>query len=171
MWTYPGKKLLFMGGEFAQEREWNHDIGLDWFLLDQPRHAGVQALIRDLNALYRDVPALHDGDCDPAGFRWVVMEDAENSVFAYLRQSVDRRPVRAGHLQLHAGAAHGYRLGVPHAGPWIERLNTDAAIYGGSNIGNGGEVWAQEQPSHGFPASLSLTLPPLATLVMMPPDR
>ncbi len=171
MWTYPGKKLLFMGSEFAQEREWNHDVGLDWFLLDQPRHAGVQALIRDLNALYRDVPALHDGDCDPAGFRWVVMEDAENSVFAYLRQSVAGGPSALVICNFTPMPRHAYRVGVPHTGPWIERLNSDAAIYGGSNTGNGGEVWAQEQPSHGFPASLSLTLPPLATLVMMPPDR
>ena len=168
MWTYPGKKLLFMGCEFAQEREWNHDRGLDWFLLDDPRHAGVQALVRDLNQLYREVPALHDGDCDPAGFRWVVMEDAENSVFAYLRQSLSGGPPALVVCNMTPIPRHGYRLGVPTSGTWVERLNSDAAIYGGSNTGNGGEVWANEHPSHDFPASLSLTLPPLATIVLLP---
>jgi 1,4-alpha-glucan branching enzyme len=168
MWTHPGKKLLFMGGEFGQDREWNHDTGLDWYLLDDPAHSGVQHLLRDLNALYRTTPALHQGDCDPAGFRWVVIDDAQNSVFAFLR------------YPLHGGAPAlivcnftpvprlGYRLGASQGGGWRECINTDAAAYGGSNAGNGGRVWAEEAPLHGLPASLSLTLPPLATLVLMP---
>ena len=168
MWTYPGKKLLFMGSEFAQEREWNHDIGLDWFLLDQPPHAGVQRLVRDLNALYREIPALHDGDCESAGFRWVVMEDADNSVFAYLRQSVIGGAPALVICNLTPVPRNDYRLGVPFSGGWVERLNTDAAVYGGSNLGNGGRIWAHDHSSHGFPASLSLTLPPLATLVLLP---
>ena len=168
MWTYPGKKLLFMGCEFAQEREWNHDAGLDWFLLDDPKHAGVQTLVRDLNRLYREVPALHDGDCESAGFRWVVMEDAENSVFAYLRQSTAGAPPALVVCNMTPVPRQGYRLGVPQAGHWIERLNTDASIYGGSNTGNGGEVVASDHGSHGFPASLSLTLPPLGTIVLLP---
>jgi 1,4-alpha-glucan branching enzyme len=128
----------------------------------------VQSLIRDLNALYREVPALHDGDCEPAGFRWVVMEDAENSVFAYLRQSVHGGPPALVICNFTPVPRYNYRLGAPHAGHWAERFNSDAAIYGGSNLGNGGDVWAYEQPSHGFPASLSLTLPPLGTIVLLP---
>ncbi|MDT7951639.1 MAG: alpha amylase C-terminal domain-containing protein, partial [Acetobacteraceae bacterium] len=129
---------------------------------------GMQALIRDLNALYREVPALHDGDCDPAGFRWVVMEDTENSVFAYLRQSIAGAPPALVICNLTPVPRHAYRLGVPHGGRWVERLNSDAALYGGSNTGNGGAVWADEHPIQGYPASLSLTLPPLATLVLLP---
>ena len=128
----------------------------------------MQTLIRDLNALYRDVPALHDGDCEPAGFRWVVMEDSENSVFAYLRQSTTGGPPALVICNFTPVPRYDYRLGVPRTGHWVERLNSDAAIYGGSNLGNGGQVWAHEHPSHGLPASLSLTLPPLATIVLMP---
>jgi len=168
MWTSPGKKLLFMGGEFAQEREWNHDAGLDWFLLDDAKHAGVQALIRDLNALYRETPALHDGDCNPAGFRWVVMEDAENSVYAFLRQSLAGSPPALVVCNFTPVPRHDYRIGVPLAGTWAERLNTDAAIYGGSNMGNAGLVRAQDWACHGLPASVALTLPPLATIILQP---
>ena len=168
MWTYPGKKLLFMGCEFAQDREWNHDTGLDWHLLDDPMHQGVQTLLRDLNGLYRGVPALHEGDCDAAGFRWVVLDDADNSVFAWLR------------LPLHGGKPalvivnftplprHGYRVGVPHGGAWREALNTDANVFGGSGVGNMGRTEADLAGSHGLPNSLALTLPPLATLVLLP---
>ncbi len=168
MWTHPGKKLLFMGGEFAQDREWNHDRGLDWFLLDQPLHKGVQALLCDLNAAYRDIPALHARDCDASGFRWVVMDDAEQSVFAYLRLGAEGDAPALVVCNLTPVPRHGYRLGVPQAGIWHERVNTDAEIYGGSNMGNGGAVQADEEAMHGLPASLSLTLPPLATLVLQP---
>ena len=168
MWTYPGKKLLFMGGEFAQHREWNHDLGLDWHLLDNPMHLGVQRLVRDLNMAYRASPALHEGDCDPAGFRWVVVDDADNSVYAYLRLPPSGGPPALVVCNFTPVPRHGYRLGCPQAGRWTEALNTDAAIYGGSNLGNSGVVQADAAPAHGFGASLSLTLPPLATLILHP---
>jgi 1,4-alpha-glucan branching enzyme len=166
MWTHPGKKLLFMGQEIAQEREWNHDHGLDWFLLDNPENRGVQALVRDLNGAYRGMPALHRLDCQPSGFRWVVLEDAEQSVFAYLRLGgEDTAPVLVV-CNFTPVPRYGYRLGVPQGGAWREVLNTDASVYGGSNIGNGGSVVAEMVPSHDLPASLHLTLPPLATIIL-----
>ena len=166
MWTYPGKKLLFMGSEFAQDREWNHDTGLDWELLDVPEHRGIQHLLRDLNGIYRDVPALHQGDCDPAGFRWVVVQDEENSVFGYLRQALDGSAPVLVLCNFTPMARHGYRVGVPSAGRWTELFNSDAAQYGGSGLGNGGAAEAEAVPAHGLPTSLVLTLPPLATLVL-----
>jgi 1,4-alpha-glucan branching enzyme len=166
MWTYPGKKLLFMGGEFAQDREWNHDTGLDWDLLDHASNAGMQALLRDLNGAYRRMPALHQGDCDPSGFQWVVVGDSTNSVFAYLRLPTDGGPAALVICNFTPVPRHGYRVGVPHSGAWREVVNTDASGYGGSNVGNGGALQADPVPSHGFPATLSLTLPPLATLIL-----
>ena len=166
MWTYPGKKLLFMGGEFAQDREWNHDTGLDWDLLDQAPNAGMQALLRDLNGAYRRMPALHQGDCDPGGFQWVVVGDSANSVFAYLRLPTDGGPAALVVCNFTPVPRQGYRIGVPHGGTWKEVLNSDASGYGGSNVGNGGALQADPVPSHGHPASLSLTLPPLATLIL-----
>ena len=164
MWTSPGKKLLFMGGEFAQDREWNHDTGLDWWLLDDPRNTGMQALVRDLNHAYRSTPALHAADCDPAGFRWVVLHDADQSVYAYLRMGGGETVLVVCNFT--PVPRHGYRLGVPQAGHWQEVLNTDAAAYGGSNVGNLGGAVAEPWPMHDLPASLSLTLPPLATLIL-----
>ncbi len=168
MWTHPGKKLLFMGGEFAQEREWNHDIGLDWHLLDDVSHAGVQSLVRDLNRLYRATPALHRRDCDSSGFRWVVIDDADQSVVAYLRfgDEADRPALVVCNFT--PVPRYQYRIGVPHGGYWREMLNTDSALYGGSNLGNDGGCQADVEGSHGLPASLRLTLPPLATLIMQP---
>ncbi len=166
MWTHPGKKLMFMGGEFAQEREWNHDHGLDWHLLDQPENRGVQALLRDLNGLYKTMPALHARDCSPDGFRWVVLDDAEQSVFAYLRFGGESAAPALVVCNFTPVPRYGYRLGVPQGGAWREVLNTDAATYGGSNVGNGGAVHAEDVPSHELPASLLLTLPPLATIIL-----
>ena len=166
MWTHPGKKLLFMGSEFAQEREWNHDHGLDWHLLDDPANRGMQSLVRDLNAVYRGQPALHRRDCEPDGFRWVVIDDADQSVFAYLRLAEDAPPALVV-CNFTPVPRYGYRLGVPQGGLWREVLNTDASPYGGSNVGNGGSVHAEDAPSHGLPASLPLTLPPLATIVLV----
>jgi len=167
MWMHPGKKLLFMGGELAQWQEWNHDSELDWTLLDQPMHRGVHALVRDLNALYRELPALHAQDHRPEGFQWVVGDDHQNSVFAWLRRAApDSEEVVLVVVNMTPVPRHGYRVGVPFAGCWHERLNTDAACYGGSNVGNGGMVRSDAQPSHGHAASLVLTLPPLATLVL-----
>ncbi|CAG2134160.1 1,4-alpha-glucan branching enzyme [Cupriavidus plantarum] len=167
MWTHPGKKLLFMGGEFAQWREWNHDDELDWSLLDQPQHRGVHSLVRDLNRLYRELPALHAMDHHPEGFQWVVGDDHQNSVFAYLRSAGrGSRDVVLVVVNMTPVPRPDYRLGVPFPGAWEECLNSDAAVYGGSNVGNGGRVEAAEEPSHGQPASVTLMLPPLATLVL-----
>jgi 1,4-alpha-glucan branching enzyme len=167
MWSHPGKKLVFMGGEFAQWREWNHDIGLDWFLLDNPMNRGVQGLLADLNAAYRTYPALHVRDTEPSGFRWVVLDDLEQSVYAYLRFGNDTDPAVLAVCNFTPVPRYGYRLGVPYAGVWREIVNTDAAIYGGSNMGNGGGVQAEHIPSHDLPASLVLTLPPLATTIFV----
>jgi 1,4-alpha-glucan branching enzyme len=157
-----------MGCEIAQEREWNHDRSLDWHLLDDPRHAGVQRLVRDLNRLYRQVPALHVLDAQPEGFAWSVIGDAENSVFAYLRMGAEGdKPVLVV-CNLTPKERHGYTVGVPFAGEWQEIFNSDAAIYGGSNMGNGGMVQGMTEGSHGHPASLRLTVPPLATIVLTP---
>ena len=167
MWTHPGKKLIFMGGEFAQWREWNHDAGLDWFLLDNPMNKGMQTLLCDLNAAYRSIPALHAKDTEPAGFRWVVMDDSEQSVYAYLRQGKEGDPPALVVCNFTPLPRYGYRIGVPQAGLWHERVNTDAGIYGGSNLGNGGSVRAYQHGCHDLPASLELTLPPLATLILV----
>jgi 1,4-alpha-glucan branching enzyme len=165
MWTHPGKKLLFMGAEIAQVREWNHDRSLDWDLLDQPLHAGVQMTVRDLNRLYRETPALHRKDCEGDGFRWVVLDDREQSVFAYLRfGGTDDEPALIV-CNFTPVPRLGYRFGVPQGGYWREMLNTDAGIYGGSNVGNSGGVMAEEIECDGFSASLLLTVPPLATVI------
>ncbi len=166
MWTHPGRKLLFMGGEFAQWREWNHDAGLDWFSLDNPLNKGVQTLLCDLNAAYREVRALHVADSRPEGFRWVVMDDSEQSVFAYLRiGDADDRPVLVV-CNFTPVPRFGYRVGVPRSGTWREVVNTDAAGYGGSGLGNNGSSESEPVASHDLPASLVLTLPPLATILL-----
>jgi 1,4-alpha-glucan branching enzyme len=166
MFGHPGKKLLFMGGEFAQGREWNHDVSLDWHQLDDPQHRGVQQLVRDLNHLYRELPALHERDCEPEGFEWLELHDSEQSALAFLRRGADPARVVAVACNFTPVPRYGYRIGVPLPGHYRERLNTDAAVYGGGNIGNGGGVTAEEQGSHGRPYSLSLTLPPLATVFL-----
>jgi 1,4-alpha-glucan branching enzyme len=165
MWTHPGKKLLFMGGEFAQEKEWNHDHSLDWHLLANADHRGMQDLIRDLNRLYRGVPALHALDCEPAGFEWIDGGDAAQSVLAYLRR--DGSGVRQVVVVCNFTpmVRHGYRVGVPEGGRWAERLNTDSERYGGSNVGNAGGADALGRPHHGRPFSIEIKLPPLATPV------
>jgi 1,4-alpha-glucan branching enzyme len=168
-WLQPGKKLLFMGGELATWREWDHEGQLDWGLLGHLEHAGIARLVADLNHLYARLPALQ-ADFDPAGFRWVVADDVSNDVIAWCRCV----PGRSGQPGCDAVAVFnltplprsGYRLGVPHPGAWSELCNTDAAEYGGSGIGNLGSVEAAPVPSHGFPTSLELTLPPLGALVL-----
>ncbi|MCQ8277898.1 1,4-alpha-glucan branching protein GlgB [Acetobacteraceae bacterium KSS8] len=168
MWTHPGKKLLFMGSEIAQWREWNHDTGLDWHLLENPAHKGIQTLIGDLNAIYRAEPALHGRDCREDGFRWVVLHDAEQSVYAWLRFGEwGQRPLLVL-CNFTPVVRHLYRVGVSQPGIWEEVLNTDSERYGGSNVGNQGRVEAIAEPLHDQPASLTLTLPPLATLVLAP---
>jgi 1,4-alpha-glucan branching enzyme len=166
MWSHPGKKLLFMGGEIAQEREWNHDTELDWFVLDDPAHAGVQRLVRDLNRVYREQPSLHARDTEPAGFRWTVGDDRANSVFAYQRFGAQGSAPILVVCNMTPVPRHHYRIGVARTGAWREIVNTDSQFYGGGNIGNDGAVYTVETPSHGEPQSLELTLPPLATIML-----
>jgi 1,4-alpha-glucan branching enzyme len=167
MWAHPGKKLIFMGGEFAQPGEWSHDAALPWHLLDDANHRGVQHLVADLNALLRAQPALHRMDTSPEGFRWVVGDDRAQSVFAWLRLANGEAPVLMV-ANLTPVPRFDYRIGVPTTGWWREALNTDAATYGGSGMGNAGRAHAGPVQSHGHPASLSLTLPPLATILLIP---
>ncbi|CAH1651436.1 1,4-alpha-glucan branching enzyme [Chelatococcus asaccharovorans] len=167
MWTHPGKKLLFMGGEIAQEREWDHDRMIDWDLISQPEHGGMQRLMRDLNHVYRSQPALHQLDCEGRGFRWIVGDDRANSVFAFLRLGREASPVLVV-VNMTPVPHTRYRIGVPQGGRWAEIFNSDAAIFGGSNMGNAGGVAASGQPSHGEPFSVSLTIPPLATVLFTP---
>ncbi|HYS14852.1 MAG TPA: 1,4-alpha-glucan branching enzyme, partial [Burkholderiaceae bacterium] len=168
MWLHPGKKLLFMGCEFAQVREWSHDGALDWHLLDDPAHRGVHALVRELNRLYRSRPALHALDCEAGGFEWIEANDSDHSVLAFMR--------RDG-----AGAAllivcnftpmprHGYRVGMSEPGQWREVLNSDSRFYGGTDLGNGAApIATQPVGAHGRSHSLALTLPPLGALLLEP---
>ena len=167
MWAHPGKKLLFMGGEFAQWSEWNDAAELDWNLLDFPQHAGVQNLIRDLNALYRKTAALHEVDFEPFGFEWISANDSDNSVIAFLRRSRDSSRAMLCVCNFTPVVRHDYRIGAPGPGIYHERLNTDSQYYGGSNVGNPfGMVDAEQIPSHGRDWSVSLTLPPLATVFL-----
>jgi 1,4-alpha-glucan branching enzyme len=166
MWGHPGKKLLFMGGEFAQEREWNHDASLDWHLLQQHEHAGVQRLVRDLNTLYRDSPALHTQDFGPEGFTWLLHDDAERSLLAFVRWGRDGQAMVV--LCNFTPTVHtGLRLGVPQAGTWVEKLNSDSLHYGGSNVGTPyGQAHSEAVPQHGQAQSVVLTVPPLATVFL-----
>ena len=165
MWGYPGKKLLFMGQEFAQQREWSESRGLDWHLLDQPGHAGMKTLIADLNRLYRETPALHARDCESDGFEWLIVDDAANSVYAWLRKAGDGQPPVAVVTNFTPVPRDNYRLPLPRTGRWRERLNTDATNYGGSGRGNLGEITARAEQSHGQPASAEISLPPMATVM------
>lgn len=166
MWTHPGKKLLFMGCEIAQYAEWNHDTQLDWPTLADPLHRGMQHLVRDLNHAYASEPALHHCDCDGHGFRWIVGDDKANSVFAYYRAGQPGVPPVVVVCNFTPVPRYGYRVGAPRAGQWREILNSDAQLYGGSNVGNAGVVIARPSPSHGQPFSMDLTLPPLATILL-----
>ncbi len=164
MYGHPGKKMLFMGGEFGQWAEWNHDTSLSWHLLQYDPHAGLRRYVRDLNQLYLSEPALHQVDFDWAGFQWIDFSDAEQSVISFLRRSRDQADCILCIGNLTPVPRHGYRIGVPTPGRYRELLNSDAAVYGGSNQGNGGVVQAEAIPCHGLPFSLSLTLPPLGIL-------
>ena len=171
MYGHPGKKMLFMGGEFAQWREWTHEQSLDWHLLEQAPHRGVQQWLRDLNRFYREEPALYEVDTDPAGFEWIDNNDREQSVISFLRRD------GGGHrLILVVGnftptPHQRYRVGVPHEGQWREVLNSDATSYGGSGVGNPATIAAEPVPAHGRPFSLALTLPPLATIFLQPVEN
>jgi 1,4-alpha-glucan branching enzyme len=168
MWTHPGKKLLFMGGEIAQWAEWNHNASLDWHLLDYPPHRGMQALIRELNALYRGTRALHVKDCEPEGFEWIEGGDVENSVYAFVRQGDQGDPPAVVVCNFTPIPRHGYRVGVPHGGSWHEVMNTDRVEFGGSGVHNEGALVAEPTAWHGRDQSIALTLPPLSTVVLMP---
>jgi 1,4-alpha-glucan branching enzyme len=169
MWTHPGKKLLFMGGEFGQWNEWDHDASLDWHLLEQPLHRGISQWIGDLNRVMRERPALHANDFDQSGFEWVDVADADQSVLSYLRYGPDD-DVLLIVCNFTPVPRHNYRVGAPSGGLWREVLNSDAPLYSGSGQGNMGAVEAAPVPAHGRYHSLSLTLPPLA-VVMFAPDR
>ena len=168
MWGHPGKKLLFMGQEFGQGREWNFDQSLDWHLMNIDWHCGVRRLIGDLNRLYRETPALHQRDCQPNGFEWVGASDHENSVFSWLRYGEEGTPPVLVVSNFTPVPRFDYRIGLPVGGRWAERLNTDAAAYGGSDMGNLGGIIAEERASHGRRYSAGFTIPPLATLYFTP---
>src|SRR5262249_25800405 len=165
MYAQPGKKLLFMGGEIGQWNEWNHDTSLDWNLLDYLPHQGLQRWVRDLNTFYRGEPAMHQLDCDPAGFEWIDCNDSEGSAISLLRKG--RAPpdslVVGGNLT--PVPRHNYRVGVPHGGRWDEVLNSDAPLYGGSGQGNMGGTDAAPVSCHGRPYLLNVTVPPLGMVV------
>ena len=164
MWAYPGKKLLFMGQEFAQGREWNFDAGLEWHALDIGWHRGVATLVRDCNRAYRRERALHERDCEGEGFRWIEVNDRLHSVFAWLRFGGDGAPPVAVAVNFTPVPRDHYRIGLPFPGRWREILNTDASVYGGSGRGNAGSIIAERTASHGFPCSAAIVLPPLGTV-------
>ena len=168
MWAHPGKKLLFMGGELGQEGEWNHNVSLDWHLLDRPEHAGVQRLIRDLNSVYRSESALYEVDFEPAGFRWLDANDVQRNILAFLRVARDGERAVASVANLSPVPREQYRIGLPHSGRWREAINTDSELYGGSNVGNLGGVEAEPYPWQGQPYSAELTLPPLGVVWLVP---
>jgi 1,4-alpha-glucan branching enzyme len=165
MFAHPGKKLLFMGDEIAQSEEWHHDRSLDWHLLEGAGHAGVQRLVADLNRVYTTLPALHEIDYEPAGFRWLNCDDRESSVFAFAR--FDRRGGALISISNFTPVVReDYHLGVPAAGRYAEVINTDAVEYGGSGVGNAGAAEASREPRDWLPATLVLRLPPLATIFL-----
>jgi 1,4-alpha-glucan branching enzyme len=169
-WTHPGKQLIFMGDEFAQEAEWSEGRSLDWWHLDEPLHAGIRRLVTDLNAVYRAHPQLWELDAEAAGFEWIDADDAAHNVLPFLRK--DRAGAPIAIAANFAGIPHeGYRLGLPEGGTWHEILNTDSALYGGSDVGNLGTVIAEDRPHGRWPHSAVLRLPPLAVIVLRPGPR
>jgi 1,4-alpha-glucan branching enzyme len=170
MWAHPGKKLLFMGQEFAQEDEWSHERSLDWHLLEDEAKSGVQALVRDLNHAYKDEPALWENDFDASGFYWIEPNDSDSNVVVFARTSKDNERVLIFATNLSPVPRTPYRIGLPRSGRWKELVNTDADAYGGSGSGNYGAVEAQPIPWHGQPFSAEVTLPPLAALWLVPDE-
>ena len=166
MWGHPGKKLLFMGQEFAQAREWNHDGEIDWVGARRPAHKGIQTLVRDLNRLYAATPALHARDCEPDGFQWIEADDAENSVYAWIRRGNPGDPEVVVICNMTPQEHAAYPLGMPSSGTWREALNSDAEVYGGGGRGNMGRIEADKTARHGQPASARVTLPPLSTIYL-----
>jgi 1,4-alpha-glucan branching enzyme len=168
MYGHPGKKLLFMGGEFGQWNEWNHDGSLDWHLLQYPLHQGLQRFVKDLNRTYRSEPALHEVDFHWSGFEWIDFHDADNTVISFIRRAKDHRDFLVAACNFTPVLRRRYRIGVPEPGYYREILNSDAEIYGGSNQGNAGGIMAEAVPYQGQPASVALTLPPLAVILLKP---
>ncbi|MDR0965925.1 MAG: 1,4-alpha-glucan branching protein GlgB [Myxococcales bacterium] len=168
MYGHPGKKLNFMGTEIGQWNEWNHDSSLDWHLLDYEDHKGIQRWVRDLNRVYRDEPSLYEQDFKPEGFQWIDCSDVDRSVYSFVRYAKDRRDFTIFVCNLTPTPHENYRIGVPEAGLYTELLNSDAGIYGGSNMGNGGAVQADPQPWQAFQNSMAITLPPLSVTVLKP---
>ena len=174
MFGHPGKKLLFMGCEFAQEREWSHDHSLDWHLVEQKKHAGIQSLVRDLNRLYRALPALHERDCEASGFEWLITDDADRNMFAWLRKGNEERALCVVVVNFSPNVYYNYRVRVPLGGKWYEVFNSDSAHYGGTNVGNTGEVLASNAlgsnrlASNARSLELNLTVPPLAAIFLVP---
>jgi len=166
MFAHPGKKLCFMGGEFGQAKEWDHDHSLDWHVLAYPEHKGVKQLVQDLHRVYRAEPSLYELDSRPEGFSWIDCNDHESSVVSFVRRSKDPADFTVFILNFTPVVRYGYRLGVPEAGWYREVINTDAEAYGGSNVGNQGGVPTEDIPTHGYEHSVSLTLPPLACVML-----
>jgi 1,4-alpha-glucan branching enzyme len=166
LFSHPGKKLMFMGSEFGQWPEWNHDRGLEWSFIDEVPHRGIRQLVKDLNQVYRSEPALFDLDFDPAGFQWIDCNDNENSVISFMRRARDPGDFLVVVLNFTPVVREGYVVGVPEPGVYREVINTDSEIYGGSNKGNGGTIPSQPTPAHGHPHRLQLVLPPLSCLVL-----
>jgi 1,4-alpha-glucan branching enzyme len=165
MWAHPGKKLLFMGGEFGQRREWQHEESLEWHVLQYTGHAGVHRWVQDLNAAYRAEPALHQLDCSAEGFEWVEANDRENSVLSFIRKSREGRDIVLVACNFTPVPRTSYMLGVPRGGRWREILNSDASIYGGGGSGNFGGIEAAPVTAQGRPNSITATLPPLAVVM------
>ena len=168
MYAHPGKKLTFMGCEFGQDREWNYDHSLDWHLLDKPLHAGLRQFMKDLNRAYASEPAIHEVDFDAAGFQWIDCNDSENSVVSFLRRARNPADFLVAIVNFTPVPRDGYRIGVPAGGPYLEIVNSDSNVYGGSNVGNGGVIFTEPIASHGHEQSLRLSLPPLGFLLLKP---
>ncbi|GAA1317246.1 MAG: 1,4-alpha-glucan branching protein GlgB [Brachybacterium tyrofermentans] len=166
-WTHPGKQLVFMGSEFAQGTEWSEQSGLPWWLLEYPLHRGTQQLVKDLNGLQADFPALYQRDQDPGGFEWLIGDDADHNMLVFLRRDEAGDPVVVV-LNFSPQPWHGYRIPLPEGGSWLEVLNSDAPVYGGSGIGNLGRVHAEALPQHGRDHSVRLSVPPLGAVVLVP---
>jgi 1,4-alpha-glucan branching enzyme len=166
MLAHPGKKLLFMGAEIGQWREWNHDGSIDWHLLDDPAHAALRRYVQAINYFHQTEPALHECDFDPEGFRWIDCNDHENSVVSLLRFARGRRTCVVMAFNFTPVPRHGYRIGVPESGFYAELLNSDSEAFGGSNAGNGGGLSTEAVAAHGYAQSLRLTLPPLGCLLL-----
>jgi 1,4-alpha-glucan branching enzyme len=166
MYAHPGKKLMFMGAEFGQGREWNYDRSLDWHLLDRPLHGGLRQFVKDLNGVYHRERALHEVDFDGHGFQWIDCNDSDNSVVSFIRRSDDGGEFVVAILNFTPVPRDGYRIGVPAGGAYVELINSDSEIYGGGNVGNGGVVFTEPIAAHGHADSLRLALPPLGCLLL-----